>query len=377
MRSSLAIPVTETSQIGEARRAAVALADATGLDEEERGRIALVVTEAATNLVRHGGGGAGSGQIVLRQLGAEDGGTRGIEVLALDYGRGISDVAAAFRDGYSTAGTAGEGLGAIRRQSSRFDLYSQPGGGTALLAQIRAPASSRPERTEETSPPLELGVVSVPKPGEEVCGDAWGVAVGAGSDAPWRFVVADGLGHGPLAAQASQEQVRIFEEMGGGPDISPARVLRTAHAALRSTRGAAAAVAFVDASRDDGSSVSGSSDPRAALMVRFSGVGNIAASLITSPTQSQGLASHNGTVGHQVSRFPEQVYPLVPPALLLMASDGLLTQWRFDRYPGLLNRHASLIAGVLYRDLNRGRDDVTVLVARLTSRAPQEEEAPA
>jgi hypothetical protein len=47
-----------------------------------------------------------------------------------------------------------------------------------------------------------------------------------------------------------------------------------------------------------------------------------------------------------------------------MHSDGLLTNWSLDAYPGLLTRHPALIAGVMYRDFRRGRDDVTVLAVR-------------
>ena len=47
-----------------------------------------------------------------------------------------------------------------------------------------------------------------------------------------------------------------------------------------------------------------------------------------------------------------------------MHSDGLTTHWTLERLPGLAARHPSLIAGVLYRDFKRGRDDVTVVVAR-------------
>ena len=50
-------------------------------------------------------------------------------------------------------------------------------------------------------------------------------------------------------------------------------------------------------------------------------------------------------------------------SLLVMHSDGLATRWQLDKYPGLAMRHPALIAGVLYRDFSRGRDDVTVLVA--------------
>ena len=75
------------------------------------------------------------------------------------------------------------------------------------------------------------------------------------------------------------------------------------------------------------------------------------------------MVSYNGTVGHEVRKIREFTYLWPKGGLLVMHSDGLGTQWRLDRYPGLIARHPSLIAGVLYRDFNRGRDDVTVLVA--------------
>jgi hypothetical protein len=56
--------------------------------------------------------------------------------------------------------------------------------------------------------------------------------------------------------------------------------------------------------------------------------------------------------------------PLPTNALLLLHSDGLATHWNLADYPGLVGRHPGIIAGVLYRDHERGRDDVTVLVVR-------------
>ena len=73
--------------------------------------------------------------------------------------------------------------------------------------------------------------------------------------------------------------------------------------------------------------------------------------------------SHNGTAGHSVRRIDEFTYPWPKDGVLIQYTDGLGTHWDVDRYPGLLGRSPSLIAAVLYRDFNRGRDDVTVLVA--------------
>jgi hypothetical protein len=76
------------------------------------------------------------------------------------------------------------------------------------------------------------------------------------------------------------------------------------------------------------------------------------------------MVSYNGTVGHEVRKIQEFTYQWHPEAILLLHSDGLGTQWRLERYAGLMYKHPSLIAGVLYRDFHRVRDDVTVLVAR-------------
>src|SRR5258705_5863131 len=185
------VPVVDESQVGEARRAMAALAQGAGLDSTAAGIAALVTTEAATNLVKHAGG----GEILLRAV--DD----GVEVIALDRGPGMADVSASLRDGHSTAGTQGNGLGAIRRMATTFDIYSGAGQGTAVLARIR------PRPAPRTEARLEVGAVSLPKSGETVNGDAWL----AGSTARGaRILVVDGLGHGPMANDAAQAAVDAF-----------------------------------------------------------------------------------------------------------------------------------------------------------------------
>ena len=67
---------------------------------------------------------------------------------------------------------------------------------------------------------------------------------------------------------------------------------------------------------------------------------------------------------HTAARIQEFHYPVPSGAIVVMFSDGLATQWDLKAYPGLQQRSASVIAGVLYRDFSRRRDDVTVVVAR-------------
>ncbi len=328
------LAVDDRSQVGEVRRVATSMAGRLGLDEPDQGRVALVLTEGLNNAVKHGGG----GEVVLRPV---TNSRVGIEALIVDKGPGIADIERALRDGYSTAGTPGTGLGAIARVADTFDIYSGAGAGTALLARIWA----RADRAAPVSHPaasLATGSVCLPRSGETECGDAW--ALGRSGDRVV-LIVADGLGHGPDAATASREALRVFRK---SLSLPPADIVAEIHAGLRSTRGAAVAVAALDPNLQE---------------IRYAGVGNIAASVV-SATETRSMVSHNGTVGHEVRKIQEFQYDWPAGALVIMQSDGLQTHWRLDRYPGLAARDPALIAGILYRDFSRGRDDVTVVAVR-------------
>jgi anti-sigma regulatory factor (Ser/Thr protein kinase) len=326
-----ALPVHDNSQVAEARRGATALAKRIGFTEEETGRVAIVATELATNLVKHGGG----GELLVGLF--EDGSGEGVECLALDKGPGMADVDACRRDGYSTTGTAGTGLGAVSRQSHFVDIFSRPGLGTATLARLQrgrrgaAPAAAGPV----------FGAVSLPKTGEEACGDGWSARPHPDG---MTLMVVDGLGHGPLAAEAAHVAGATFAQH---HERAPTEILDRIHAALRATRGAAISIARLDLVRS---------------CVRFAGIGNVAGTLIAGPAVRK-MVSHNGTAGHTVKRIQEFTYDFAGSPLVLLCSDGLGTNWALDRYPGLGTRHPTLVAGMLYRDFTRGRDDVTVLVA--------------
>src|SRR5690348_7468410 len=107
--------VDDESKVGEVRRAAQAMAGFE-FDAQAAGRVAIVATELATNLLRHAGG----GELLLQTLGIE--GTAVVEMLALDRGPGMADVERCMMDGYSTIGTPGTGLGAVRRLADEFDI---------------------------------------------------------------------------------------------------------------------------------------------------------------------------------------------------------------------------------------------------------------
>ena len=331
---SVLVAVGDASAVGEARRAALALGAQAALDETTQGSLALLATESATNLARH----AREGMLLLRLL-ERDGAPAGVELLALDRGPGIADVAQALTDGYSTGGTAGHGLGAMRRLAHEFDLYSQPGAGTAIVMRLWSRAGRREDGAAAAAPGM-VGAVCVPVRGERVCGDGWTVVAGGGFTVA---AVVDGLGHGPDAARAAEAALGAVRANAGA---APAEVVRLAHGPLRATRGAALAVARLE---------------HGGGVVRFAGVGNISG-VIATPGTSRSMASHNGIVGHEMRKVQEFTYDWPAGATLLLHSDGVQTRWRLDAYPGLLTRDAALVAGVLYRDFARGRDDATVLV---------------
>ncbi len=326
IREQQRVSIADVSDPGEARRRALELAARVGLDAADAGRLALVVTEAASNICKHARG----GEVIL----GGDAAAHAVEVIAIDRGPGMADVARCMEDGYSTAGSPGSGLGAIRRQASSLEVYSRVGGGTVLVAVVRPPGAL-------VAAGVRAGAVCLPLAGEARCGDGCELA-GNGSRA--LVAVVDGLGHGGPAADAAAEALRIFRAHAGE---APEALLERVHLALRATRGAVMAIAELRPSEQ---------------LVRYAGIGNISARVFAGGA-ARSLISHNGTLGGQVRRFQAFEVPFPTGARLIMHSDGLGTHWELDGYPGIGARPPAVAAAALYRDFARGRDDVTVLVA--------------
>jgi anti-sigma regulatory factor (Ser/Thr protein kinase) len=325
----LRVPVRDRSDVAAIRTGVRRTASQAGIPEAVQERAALVATELGTNLVKHASSG---GELLIREAGTDT--SPYIELIALDRGPGM-DLDRCLPDGFSSAGSPGTGLGAIQRLSTVFDAYSGPDGTVAFACVGAAP----PARAAG----FDVGGVSVLKEGETVCGDAWAV-----HDLGDRLsvIVADGLGHGPGASEAARSAIAVTPASNG--HLSGAELLERIHAAIRHTRGAAAAVATLR--------------PGAAT-VTFAGVGNVSGTVLT-PAAHRQAVSNAGTLGHQARLFREYTYPWAPEALLVMYTDGLTTHWAIRDIPKLLRHHPAVIAAVLYRDFSRHRDDVTVVVLK-------------
>jgi anti-sigma regulatory factor (Ser/Thr protein kinase) len=319
------IDVADDSAVAEARRKVAEQGKAAGFGLQRAGELALVATELSTNLIKH----AGKGKLLF---GA---GESHVDLLALDRGAGMADVQRCLADGYSSAGTLGHGLGAVRRMTQAFHVASWPGRGTAVFARL-----VRDEQQADASD--DIAAIDVPKAGEAVCGDAWALHR---DEAVCTLFMVDGLGHGSEAALAAHAAVRQFQRSRGE---APADIVNAVHLALRHTRGGAVAVARLD---------------RAASTVVYAGLGNIAATLAAPDGRLRRMVSLNGTAGHNARKILSFEYPC-GEGLLIMHSDGIGSSWTLDPYPGFMRLHPMLLAGLLMRDHSRLRDDATVLVAR-------------
>jgi anti-sigma regulatory factor (Ser/Thr protein kinase) len=321
--------IDDPSLVAESRRLATVVAQREGLPQNRIANIAIIVSELASNLLKHAQG----GELHIAPLSGR--GEAGVEILSIDRGPGISHVSECLNDGHSTTGTSGTGLGAVRRLSDEFDIFSQPGKGTIIVSQIRMTPAARGLR-------IEIGLASRPVTGETVSGDAWAVRNG---DDSALILVADGLGHGALAADASRAAVDAFNR---SAEESPGILVQVLHRALHGTRGAAVAIASVDFSLG---------------RVRFAGLGNIAGVIVGS-SKLQAMVSHNGTAGYEMRQIKEYVYPWTEGSALVMHSDGLSTHWTAAAVPSFNRQHPSVMAAFLYREAGRERDDACIIVAR-------------
>lgn len=327
----VSVRISENTHVSEARRASSRIGQELSFDPAAEGNLAIVTTELARNVLLHGGG----GEVVLQPCKGPSTSTH-VNVIALDRGPGITDISKVLHDGYSSIGTLGTGLGAVRRLATTFDFYTKPGGGTAILARVAASPTEGAEDSQTT------GSVCVPIAGETRCGDAW-----EHQDQSSRrlIMVADGLGHGIGAADAAEEALAAFR---ANSHKSPKEIIEAAHDRLKKTRGAAVSVAELDFERQ---------------IIRYSGIGNIVGTIVADG-KSRNMISHNGIVGHASETIREFTFPWPRHAFLIMHSDGLTARWAFEQYQGLQLKPPSLIAAVLYRDFKRMRDDATVVVSR-------------
>jgi anti-sigma regulatory factor (Ser/Thr protein kinase) len=348
MRKIHSIEIKDEAQVGTARRAVHEFADSLDFDETQLAELDIVVQEIGTNAARYATN--GGWLHYTKTLGAKI----GVELFYWDTGPGIYDLDRAIRDGVSTSGSLGAGLGAIRRLMEEFDVYSTVRNtsrltlaqqrrtfhGTALVA--RKWLNRENEETQDSDEARRYGVWSRPHPGEESNGDAYFIHERGGRTL---LAVIDGLGHGAGAQEAADASVDQLEDWTGEP---LEEVLPALHNTLRATRGAVIGTAIVD---------------KTTGRFHYAGVGNVMVRVYNAPEHATPVSA-NGTLGARLGQLKVWTYAWGPDTTLIMASDGVSASWDIESYPGLLKHSPQLLAGIIMRDYGRDTDDATVLVAR-------------
>ncbi|MBW4330117.1 SpoIIE family protein phosphatase [Stakelama sp. CBK3Z-3] len=322
------LKIGDPSAVAEARRRARRTASLLGFDPYRLENIAIVATEIAQNILRHGGG----GKMLVQLFGPP--GDEKLYLIGIDEGPGIRRVDRMLEDGVSTGGSAGTGLGAIRRLSDRMDIDTAPGAGTVVTAEFTS---------DSADPAWDHTGLRIPYPGEQKCGDAVAARV-AGAKA-W-YLVCDGLGHGVKAASAASAAKARFLET---PADDPVAILDTMNEALEGTRGAVAAVVRID---------------RASARLDYAAIGNIT-TMIVQDRVSRRLAVRDGLLGGRRTSPHEESAEIGADAMVLMHSDGLATLRRVSERPTLMQRSSTVVAARLLAEATRGRDDSSILVTRM------------
>ena len=190
---------------------------------------------------------------------------------------------------------------------------------------------------------LDWGVAARPLPGEGLSGDNHLVAQTASG---WLLAVADGLGHGPEAAVASQALMTVLQQH---REQSPVELIRLCHDALRNTRGCAATVVTIDRSRS---------------LLSWVGIGNVEGVILhadsaASPTEY--ITMRGGIVGYRIPALQPSSLHLLDGDILALATDGI------DSYfvQAILPSHPPReIAASILAHYAKPTDDALVLVAR-------------
>lgn len=332
---ALCVLILEESDIGAARRKAKLLASSHHFLASEQEKIALIISELGSNLIKHGI--KNKNKYLLFQVIEKDG-VKIFEIVAIDPGPGMKSVAECLEDGYSSTSTGGNGLGAVSRLSDFLEIYSLPSVGSLLLAHVFL----KPTINNFLPSNFDIGGICLPILTEERAGDGWSFYQ---DHKRLLILVADGLGHGAEASVASERACKVFDS---NIHESPLELISIINKELKGTRGAAVSVMEIDKIKNQ---------------VKYAGLGNVSGSVVVDKKVHR-LMSHDGTAGLNCYSIREHSCPWSADAFFIMHTDGLTSRWTTEPYPGLSMRHPTLIASVLFRDFFRGNDDVTIVIGK-------------
>ena len=295
----------------------------------------IIIAELTSNLIKYANG----GELLYRAHLSE--GQNQIELYSIDQGKGIDNIVKIMSDGYSSSNTLGQGLGAIKRLSNDFQIYSMRNWGTIQYIKIC-------DKSETPASPavsgLNYATIRVNYPGEKVCGDGYHLKQLKNG---FQIFVGDGLGHGANANEAVQQAIKAFRQT---RETEPEAILREIHDEVKKTRGLVATVATVDYKTESWS---------------ICGIGNINTRIFRG-MENKTYTPYNGIIGHNIPRtLNSAVVPYEKHQVIVMHSDGLRTRWNLNDLASIIKQNPGVIAAALFKDNIRGTDDATVFVGKI------------
>ena len=331
---SQSIEVSQGADVDTVRQAGKTMAQALGFGVREREEVVIVVSELATNVLKH----AGRGTLTLIPIRASE--RAGIQIECVDNGPGIGDVEQAISDGFSTAGSLGYGLGAVNRLMDDLVISSRGKGGKGTRIACQRWRSLKNPAVKPC--PLDIGAATRPHPSMEKNGDAfvlerWGESALVG--------VIDGVGHGQLAFQAARE-ARLFVETHFDRPMDT--IFCGVGRACRGTQGVVMALARFDWGSE---------------RLTFASVGNIESRVFACP-QKMNFIVRRGLIGLNAPNPVVTEHRWEPSQVMVMHSDGVSARWEWDDYPELRDASAVSAAQQLLHRQARDNDDATVLVVK-------------
>lgn len=310
------------------------LAVSAGFSDKRIAEIDIVIAEIVSNLVKHARG----GQLLVKLM--EENGIQGIELISLDNGPGMTDVTRMVADGVSTKNTLGQGLGAMKRLSDVFQVYSQKDWGTIILVRIfneELPLFRKPGR-------VDVRALLLPKPGETACGDGFCSVI---TDTHVKLFLGDGLGHGVEAADAVIKAEQAFLKC---EENNPVEIIRYLNTAVKKTRGLVGTAAVFDFEE---------------RKWRLCGVGNITTKLIFA-SNARAYMPYNGIIGLNVpNSLNTQEIAYEKGQQILMTSDGLKSRWEAIKYPSIYRYDIAVLGAAVLKDFARNTDDMSVAACKI------------
>jgi serine/threonine-protein kinase RsbT len=123
---SKTLPIKSSEDVVRVRATVRDAAVGAGFSLVDQTKFVTAASELARNTIDYGKG--GEVEIESVELGAR----KGVRLTFKDKGPGIPDIEQALKDGYTTGGGLGLGLGGARRLSNEFFIHSEPGQGTRV-----------------------------------------------------------------------------------------------------------------------------------------------------------------------------------------------------------------------------------------------------